>query len=102
MKSTVLSLMSILLLVACSSEQPGSVLSPVSQIEPASGETVSAGPVSIHTVTPFGDVEAGGSVDVKCHYLDALGVRVPGLGGVAQPRECFKDGEDRRQAVVPV
>ena len=78
MKSTVLSLTSILLLVACSSEQPGSVLSPASPIEPASGETVSAGPVSIHTVTPFVDVEAGGSVDVKCHYLDVLGVRVPG------------------------
>jgi hypothetical protein len=78
MKSTFFSLTTILALVACTSAQPGSTLSPTAPTEAAAGDTVSAGPVTIHTVAPALEVEAGGSVDVKCYYLDALGVRVAG------------------------
>jgi hypothetical protein len=67
-----------LILSGCDAQNAGSTLLPAEPAEQATGETVSSGPVSIHTVSQAIEVEAGGSLDVKCHYLDSMGVRVEG------------------------
>jgi hypothetical protein len=103
MKSTFFSLTTILALVACTSAQPGSTLSPAAPTEAAAGDTVSAGPVTIHTVAPALEVEAGGSVDVKCYYLDASGVRVsgPAVGLVTDSADTETKVLDERVTLYP-
>ena len=78
MKSLFNFLILALILSGCDAQNAGSTLLPAEPMDEASGETVSSGPVSIHTVSQAIDVEAGGALDVKCHYLDSMGIRVEG------------------------
>lgn len=77
MKLTTSLAITLLILAACSSEQAGSTLVPAGSQSP-SGQTVQAGPVSIHTTALDLNAEAGSTVDVKCFYLDSEGVRLTG------------------------
>ena len=78
MKSLFNILILALILSGCDAQHAESTLLPAEPLSEPKGETVSAGPVSIHTVSQKIDVEAGGALDVKCHYLDSMGVRVEG------------------------
>ena len=78
MKSLPNILIFLLILVGCGSEHAGSTLLPAQPLDDAQGQTVSVGPASIHTVARDKDVEAGGALDVTCHYLDSMGIRVDG------------------------